>query len=123
MGDAADAKSPRCRKRLTTIAGKRRLDLGIRQVVFGGLKRVPGVLDRLLLDLDEQLELADLVVASFRKVNALGCLLFRLLGSFECSASDVDLRSRAARAFASGLREIDLRAMRSLAPASPAAVR
>ena len=75
-------------------AGKRGSDLGVRQVVLGGLERTPGLLDGLLLDLDQQLDLADLVVADLGEVDALGRLLFRLLRGLQRAAGDVDLGSR-----------------------------
>ena len=65
--------------------------MGICQVVLAGLQRPPGLLDRLLLDLDQQLDLEDLVVAGLRQVDAFGRLLFRPLRGLQCFPGDVDL--------------------------------
>ena len=90
-------------------AGERGSDLGIRQVVLGGLQRPPGLLDGLLLDLDQQLDLTDLVVADFREVDALGRLLFRLLRGLQRPPGDVDLGPGGQGLGEPGRGEVDLR--------------
>ncbi len=62
------------------------------ETTFRGLEGTPGLVDRPLLDPDQQFDLADLVVAGLRKVYALGRFLFRLLCGLDRPSSDVDLR-------------------------------
>ena len=99
-GDARRGEVAQVAVPLDDHAGERGADLGVRQVVLGGLQRPPGLLDGLLLDLDQQLDLADLVVADLREVDALGRLLLRLLrGSSALRATSIWVRE--ARALAS----------------------
>ena len=50
-------------------SGKRRPDLRVLEVALGGFQRTPRLFDCPLLDLDQQLELADLVVADLGEVD------------------------------------------------------
>ena len=89
-------------------AGERGPDLGIRQVILGGLQPATGLLDRLFLDLDQELELVDLVVSSLREVNALGRLLLGLLCRLQRPPGDVDLCQGGSRFGELRLGQLDL---------------
>ena len=110
IGEPAGAKSPRWRYRLTTMPGNGGSDPGVGQVVLGGVERVLRVLDRLLLDLDQQLDLTDLVVSGLREINALGCLLFGFFGGFERPPGNVDLGAGGEGLCEPSLGEVELRA-------------
>ena len=80
----------------------------IGQVVLGGLQSATGLLDRLFLDLDQELELVDLVVSGLREVDALGRLLLGLLCRLQCTPGDVDLCQRGPRLGQLRLGRLDL---------------
>ena len=108
-GEPAEAKSPRWRYRLTTTPGNGARTLVYARSFSAASSARRACSDRLLLDLDQQLDLADLVVADLGEVDALGRLLFRLLRGVQRAAGDVDLGPRGQGLGQPSLGEVHLR--------------
>ena len=80
----AEAKSPRWRIPPDDHAGERGADPGVLQVVLGRLQRPAGLLHGLLLDLDQQFDDPDLIVAGLGQVDP----FVRLLGGGPADSSE-----------------------------------
>ena len=107
-GEPAGSKVTQMAVPLDHHAGEWGSDLSIRQVVLGGFQPAPGLLDRLFLDLDQELELTDLVVSGLREVDTLGRFLLGLLRGLQRPPGDVDLRQGGAGLCQPRFGELDL---------------
>ena len=90
IGTPAETKSPEAAVALDHDARERSADLREFELVLGRVQPDLGILDHFLLHADHQLDLADLVVAGFRKVKGLAGLGDKRPGDFQVPVGDFD---------------------------------